>query len=132
MNCVHEWRLRNQPAYTKHCVEERDHGVCVKCGLDTVIQHQELKKLWSSINKGDHPEVAALSLKEKFSYFEIRFLKPTGIPPHRYNGRRLWDVDHVLEVANGGGSAGLDNLQTLCLKCHKEKTKKFLLERNKK
>ena len=36
--------------------------------------------------------------------------------------RRLWEVDHIVPVVEGGGECGLDNLQTLCLACHKAKT----------
>lgn len=45
----------------------------------------------------------------------------------------LWEVDHVIEVREGGGACGLDNLQTLCPSCHDEKTSiktKEILEKN--
>ncbi len=35
---------------------------------------------------------------------------------------RLWQADHVVPVAEGGGLCGLDNYQTLCRTCHTEKT----------
>lgn len=34
-----------------------------------------------------------------------------------------WQADHIQAVANGGGGKGLENYQTLCLECHKQKTK---------
>ena len=34
----------------------------------------------------------------------------------------LWEMDHIVPVEHGGGGCGLDNLQTLCLRCHKAKT----------
>jgi 5-methylcytosine-specific restriction enzyme A len=39
-------------------------------------------------------------------------------------GRRknLWDADHVVAVVEGGGECGLENLRTLCLKCHRTET----------
>ena len=37
-----------------------------------------------------------------------------------------WQADHILEVVNGGGACGLDNLQTLCLRCHTSKTTRLL------
>lgn len=33
-----------------------------------------------------------------------------------------WQADHIIEVRDGGGGCGLDNFQTLCKDCHKEKT----------
>jgi 5-methylcytosine-specific restriction enzyme A len=34
----------------------------------------------------------------------------------------LWDADHIVPVVEGGGECDLANLQTLCLKCHRERT----------
>jgi 5-methylcytosine-specific restriction endonuclease McrA len=31
----------------------------------------------------------------------------------------LWQADHIVPVAEGGGECGLDNLRTLCTPCHK-------------
>jgi len=36
--------------------------------------------------------------------------------------RSLWDADHILPVAEGGGQCDLDNIRTLCLPCHREAT----------
>jgi hypothetical protein len=36
--------------------------------------------------------------------------------------RSLWDADHILPVAEGGGQCDLDNIRTLCLLCHREAT----------
>lgn len=34
-----------------------------------------------------------------------------------------WQADHILPVYKGGGAKGLENFQTLCPYCHKNKTK---------
>jgi hypothetical protein len=34
----------------------------------------------------------------------------------------LWDADHIRAVADGGGECGLENMQTLCFWCHRDKT----------
>lgn len=53
---------------------------------------------------------------------------PFGIystAPDRRTARRhggLWAMDHVIAVEEGGGECGLENLQTLCLPCHRAKT----------
>ncbi len=33
-----------------------------------------------------------------------------------------WQADHILPVHKGGGACSLDNIQTLCIECHKAKT----------
>lgn len=33
-----------------------------------------------------------------------------------------WQADHIIPVALGGGGCTIDNFQTLCPKCHSEKT----------
>lgn len=33
-----------------------------------------------------------------------------------------WQADHIIPVCKGGGGLDINNFQTLCLDCHKEKT----------
>lgn len=42
-----------------------------------------------------------------------------------------WEADHIHPVFLGGGGCDLDNYQTLCLECHKEKTKNQMLSHRK-
>jgi len=37
-------------------------------------------------------------------------------------GSHLWEADHIKPVVEGGGQCGLDNLRTLCIRCHKRAT----------
>ena len=39
-------------------------------------------------------------------------------------GQPATEVDHIVEVADGGDLYGLDNLQSLCHSCHAAKTKR--------
>jgi 5-methylcytosine-specific restriction protein A len=95
-SCVHEWKLRTDAGYLRAQVFARDHGVCAQCGLDT----EGLRKD-----------------KRKFDYRARRqFEKDWG-------GRRnLWDADHIVPVAEGGGECDLSNMRTLCLLCHRAAT----------
>ena len=36
--------------------------------------------------------------------------------------KSLWDADHIVPVAEGGGQCDLSNMRTLCLLCHREAT----------
>jgi 5-methylcytosine-specific restriction endonuclease McrA len=44
-DCIHQHKLRTQPAYAASCVLERDQGVCFSCGRDCVALTLELEKL---------------------------------------------------------------------------------------
>jgi hypothetical protein len=97
--CVGEWRLRTDPGYLRERLFERDRGVCACCGLDTMAEWRRIRRL----------------------PFARRRLAMADWGLHR--GRTsLWDADHVRPVVEGGGECDLDNLRTLCLKCHRKAT----------
>lgn len=99
--CVHQWRLRSDPGYLRDQVFERDAGHCALCGLDTVAAYRALKR-----SRGPARE-------EALAMWGLRSVTAR---------RSLWDADHILPVAEGGGECDLDNLRTLCLMCHREAT----------
>jgi len=39
--------------------------------------------------------------------------------------RWLWEADHIIAVVEGEGECDLENIQTLCLRCHCKKTKQL-------
>src|SRR5579875_601178 len=43
-------------------------------------------------------------------------------PGHLRERKTLWDADHIVPVAEGGGECDLSNMRTLCLKCHRAHT----------
>jgi 5-methylcytosine-specific restriction endonuclease McrA len=45
----------------------------------------------------------------------------------RRRAREL-DVDHIVEIARGGAALEYSNLQTVCRRCHRAKTRAFLAE----
>jgi 5-methylcytosine-specific restriction endonuclease McrA len=101
--------LRTSPSYLRSEVLKRDQGICAICGLDTLAIEAELTRLYWESHKtwpcGKEME---------------RFKKSLGISKTR---KSLWDADHILPVHQGGGECGLENMQTLCIWCHKKKTK---------
>ena len=99
--CVHQWKLRTNPGYLREKVFERDKGVCAKCAIDTKGLRGDMRKLDYSARR--------------------QFLKKWGL---REGSRKsLWDADHIIPVAEGGGQCDLSNMRTLCLLCHREATK---------
>jgi 5-methylcytosine-specific restriction enzyme A len=104
--CVHQWRLRSDPGYLREQVFLRDRGVCSLCSTDTLRALRELKR-----SRGGSRE-ALLAM------WGLRSVSQR---------RSLWDADHILPVAEGGGQCDLENLRTLCLPCHREVTAQLRL-----
>lgn len=98
--CVHNHRLRTDPGYLREQVLARDRGVCAKCGVDTVALRRDMRRFDFAARR--------------------RFLKEWGLTER--SRKSLWDADHIVPVAEGGGQCDLANMRTLCLKCHREAT----------
>lgn len=98
--CVHEWRLRTDPGYLRACVLQRDRGVCARCTVDTLAAYRLLKRS------------RAARRAELLAIWDLK----------RLGRKSLWDADHILPVAEGGGECDLLNLRTLCLHCHRVTT----------
>jgi 5-methylcytosine-specific restriction endonuclease McrA len=96
--CVEEWRLRSDPGYIREKVLERDRGVCAGCGVDCLDAERQLKRL-----RG------AARLKAFIEW-------------GKGSRKSLWDADHIVPVVEGGGECDLQNIRTLCLKCHRAAT----------
>jgi hypothetical protein len=99
--CVHQWRLRTDPGYLRDQVFARDRGRCAVCQIDAVAAYAALKRARGAARE------AGLRL------YGMKTIS---------SRRSLWDADHVLPVAEGGGQCDLDNIRTLCLLCHREAT----------
>lgn len=93
--CVEEYN-RSDPREARRLVRKRDRGFCVACGLDTYALRRRIR------GRGSH-----------------RKLRELGFLPRR----SLWELDHVLPLVEGGGHE-LSNLQTLCVPCHRHKTRR--------
>jgi 5-methylcytosine-specific restriction endonuclease McrA len=106
--CVNEWKLRTDPGYLRGQVFERDRGICALCGVDCAAETRRLKRL-----RGEARKYAWASW---------------GLKPSQR--RSLWDADHILPVIEGGGECDLDNIRTLCLRCHRSATASLRGRRN--
>lgn len=117
--CVEEWRCKTSPSHLRWVLFRRDHGVCAKCALDTKALQKEYEvfcygaeRKWVSNWYGD----------AKRNHSERRdWLTERGIPMGR-ESTDWWDADHIIPVIEGGGECGTDNLQTLCIPCHRKET----------
>ena len=105
--CVHEWRLRTDPGYLRDQVLARDRGVCALCGVDARAAYAELRR-----SRGVH---------------RLKLLEHWGLT--RLARKTLWDADHIVAVVEGGGECDLQNIRTLCLRCHRRQTLDLRLRR---
>lgn len=98
--CVREWKLRTDPGYLRDQVLSRDHGICALCGLDTLAEWTRLRRLRGAARE--------------------RAWRGWSLRPNSRTS--LWDADHIVPVCEGGGECDLENLRTLCLRCHRQAT----------
>lgn len=115
--CQIEVDIRCSASSLRYHVGLRDKGVCANCGCDTKRLRRILKiaeRAFYEININVRLEYACwLRITDVL-------LSSTG-----FNFRsHFWEADHIVEVINGGDS-GLANMQTLCVPCHKAKTKQM-------
>ena len=101
--CVHEWKLRSQPGYLREQVLLRDRGICASCGVDAVATARKFRRARGSARQ--------------------LLLQHWGLRGR--TRKSLWDADHILPVAEGGGECDLENIRTLCPLCHRKATKQL-------
>jgi len=98
----------------------RNDGLC-SCGCNEKLFGR--KKKWFSktclryalntyyIVKGD-----VQVIRENLYQIDKGFCRGCGVQT------KEWHADHIIPVFKGGGACGIDNFQTLCVDCHKEKS----------
>jgi 5-methylcytosine-specific restriction endonuclease McrA len=106
--CMHEYKIRSNSSYAREQVFKRDKGVCASCGLDT----EKLREVLTAVRL-ESEEIYLDLVRQYRRKYKFGF----------HLDKHWYEMDHILPVAEGGGSCGLNNLQTLCLVCHRSKTR---------
>lgn len=129
--CSTEGAIRMNGGYARFKVEERDHGVCAKCGMDTEyvksILNPYLKEAANQLRDGQPEFAQNLRIIVYQALFDFGFSSriASSAAGHSWGGTintHLWEADHILPVIHGGGGCGLDNLRTMCRACHHHAT----------
>lgn len=125
--CTHEAEIRTYSDHARRDLFKRENGVCKCCGVDTYQLDHELKLLQSSIRWNTQLPREQKTLHRIVLQTLLTAMKACGYntSPKYLSWSTLWQMDHILEHAEGG-TLEPDNLQTLCLSCHKKKTKKYV------
>lgn len=142
--CGAAWALRSNPAMIRRRVEERDHGICALCGVDTAKHARmvrETESLWRWL--------ARREAEERLTRGEKLYERPTDLwrgeiyewtneqvaeqlREHGFDhhgGGHVWEADHIVPVVEGGGGCTPDGYRTLCLPCHRSETAKLATRR---
>ncbi len=120
--CVREYLIRSSGDSLRRAVFKRDKGMCAGCGADT----EKIRRLVSFAIESFEGRDA-----DPYGYGwgggDIwRIFTAIGFNWNRL--QTLWEADHIIEVSNDGETS-LDNMQTLCVPCHKAKTRKMHADR---
>jgi 5-methylcytosine-specific restriction enzyme A len=124
--CQMEVAIRSNPGQMRWHVKQRDKGVCAQCGFDAGKLKRILDRASYSIGHYWHVANGMRRFAPRWNWKEA-LLRQMGFSPNQ----ALWEADHIVEVVDGGGECGLENIQTLCQICHKEKTALMRRERAK-
>lgn len=109
--CQETYFVKRRGGAARSALFALEGGVCRACSLDT----ERLRKRLALSS--------ALSDVERHFMSRLSHLRRSRLESHP-GSLSLWELDHVRAVVDGGGEAGLSNLQTLCLACHAEKTRR--------
>lgn len=144
-NCVQQFReMKGDMSYIRAQLKKRDKGVCRECRLDCELQKKVLMQDLSTLTPKASYTVSEVEdlrarwfpwLTKKAQPIWDSLLQPgwTTVGVKRallylrdwLARRSFWDADHITEVREGGFGCDLNNLQTLCRRCHNAKTHSF-------
>ncbi|XP_037379178.2 DNA annealing helicase and endonuclease ZRANB3 isoform X2 [Talpa occidentalis] len=120
LQCQEEFWIRSNNSYLRAKVFEIEHGVCQLCHLNA----QELFLRLRDAPKSQRKNLLDITWTSKLSLEQLNEMIRNPGEGH------FWQVDHIKPVSGGGGQCSLDNLQTLCTICHKERTTRQAKERS--
>jgi 5-methylcytosine-specific restriction protein A len=122
--CVREFLIRSSADSLRRAVFERDNGVCATCSADT----EKIKRVRSHAERSYDKLTDGLIERKDWQDWPHYAIWPLFCQMGFNRNQTLWEADHIVEVSNGGETS-LDNIQTLCVPCHKAKTKQMHAER---
>ncbi|NWY48225.1 ZRAB3 endonuclease, partial [Sylvia atricapilla] len=118
--CQEDFSIRSSNSCLRSRVFLIEHGVCQAC-------HNNAQQLYLSVRDAPRSQRKQLLESSWMSHLPLGQLNEMIRSPAE---GQFWQVDHILPVYSGGGQCSLENLQTLCTACHRERTAKQAKERS--
>ncbi|NXL18006.1 ZRAB3 endonuclease, partial [Setophaga kirtlandii] len=118
--CQEDFSIRCSQAYLRAKVLQIEHGLCQAC-------HNNAHELFLSVRDAPRSQRKQLLESSWMSHLPLGQLNEMIRSPVE---GQFWQVDHIQPVYSGGGQCSLENLQTLCTACHRERTAKQAKERS--
>lgn len=144
--CVDEYSIQASQGGARRACEHRDHGVCALCGLDCVRVERFRDALYRASRlrveieiQGPVPEwwdwgrplielVPHPARERRAAQYDALCELIFSWAGDLRDRRTLWEADHTIPLIEGG-SLSLDNLRTLCLRCHRQATRQLAARR---
>lgn len=103
-------------------VFERDRGVCKRCGLNTEHLRQAITWYYTWLLNRYRLLTGSTFAASVEAKTELHaFIKALSIPHHLALRHDLWQAHHRVAVIDGGDHR-IEDLETVCLPCHKKET----------
>lgn len=119
--CVHSYRVRSDSGYVRGCIRRRDRDL-LDYNTGRIVLSFALED-WPEEDGELRDELKrAAQLQDEALRTTAAWWGVPSITPFCRVHRSLWEADHVLAVEEGGGCCDLAGFETLCLRCHKDKT----------
>lgn len=121
--CIDEYLIRSSAAVARERVWRRDRGVCAGCGVNC----GRIERIFDRLRTRAHAHHWEPNPCPNRQLHEARFMRAKAWLAEHFGIRieqrfsylpHLWEADHIVPVAEGGGACGLENLRTLCRRCH--------------
>ena len=120
--CAKAFRVKTRAGFARAELFKLERGVCQSCGLDCdallarLLAEPSVPERVRALESARGPRA-----EEKGGALCFSSARAAAIARAPRAGD-LWQADHIVPVAEGGGECGLENFRTLCDGCHRRAT----------